>query len=82
MPFTNSYSNEGIISGNKTIAFPWRPRHLQITNDSPTKDLKYRFHESESYRTLKPYETSSLEGINIKILYLNGNGDYRVWSTG
>jgi len=82
MPYANSYVDEGTLSGDKVITFPWKPKQLQITNDSSTKDLKYKFNDSEDYRTLKPYETSSLTDISIRTLYLICDGDYRVWGTG
>jgi len=84
MSFANSYVDEGSLSGvfTKTITFPWKPKELQITNDSSTKTLKYRFGESETYRTLKPYETSTLTGISIRYLHLSGSDDYRVWGLG
>jgi len=82
MSYANNYSDEGVVSGIKTITFPWYPKRLQITNDSSSKDLKYKFNESEYYRTLKPYETSSIDGVTIKTLFLSGDDAYRVWGTG
>ena len=82
MSYANSYVAEGSFVGEKTIAFPWNPKHLQITNDSQANSLKYKFNESEDYRTLRPYETSALEGITIKTLYLILDGEYRIWGTG
>jgi len=82
MSYANNYSDEGDLSGTKTITFPWKPKHLQITNDSSSNDLKYKFKSSEEYRTLKPYETSSLEGISIRNLHISGNVPYRIWATG
>ena len=82
MSYANSFSDEGGIQGEGCITFPWKPKELQITNDSPTELLKYRFNESEEYRTLKPYETSTLRGISIRKLHLSGACDYRVWGLG
>jgi hypothetical protein len=81
--FTNNYSDEGNISGEKVITFPWRPKELQITNDSETKPLKFKFNDFEDYRTLMPYETSTVCKVSIRTLYLLGsNVDYRVWGLG
>jgi len=83
MPYANSYSDEGTLTGTKTIVFPWKPKELQITNDSGTSSLQYRFNTTEGYRTLKPYETSTLRGISIRSLHLNGISiPYRVWGLG
>lgn len=81
--YANSYSDEGTVNGEKIITFPWKPKELQITNDSGTKPLKYKFNNSEDYRTLMPYETSTICNISIKTLYILGSGvDYRVWGLG
>jgi len=82
MSYANNYSDEGKLNGSKIIEFPWKPKQLQITNDSSTVILQYKFNETEEYRTLKPYETSSLEDISIRYLYLLGTGDYRIWGLG
>ena len=83
MSYANSYIDEDLISGYKTITFPWKPKEIQITNDSSSDNLKYKFNESEDYRTLKPYETSTLTNISIRNLYLFGTSiPYRVWALG
>lgn len=83
MSYANNYSDEGILNGIRIITFPWKPKELQITNDSSTKDLEYKFNELEEYRTLKPYETSTLCNISIRNLYISGtNVNYRVWGLG
>lgn len=83
MLYANNYSEESNINGEKIIDFPWSPKELQITNDSSSGDLKYKFNKKEVYRTLKPYETSTLTNISINELYLSGsNVDYRVWGLG
>jgi len=81
--YANQYPVEGNISGEETITFPWRPKEVQITNDSGTKELKYKFNVSETFRTLKPLETSTLINVNIRTLIISGNGvGYRVWGLG
>jgi len=83
MSYANSCVVEGTVSGDKIITFPWKPKELQITNDSTTKDLSYKFNESEDYRTLKPYETSTLHNISIRNLYISGDTvKYRIWGLG
>lgn len=83
MSYANSYVDEGTLSGQKIITFPWKPKEIQVTNDSSTKELKYKFNESEDFRTLKPYETSTLCNISIRTLYISGdNINYRVWGSG
>ena len=82
MPYANSYSREESLDGIETITFPWKPKTLQITNDSISNNLQFKFNASETYRTLKPYETYCGEGISIRNLYLSGTVDYRVWGTG
>lgn len=80
MSLTNSYSKESTLTGTETITFPWRMREFQITNDSTNADLKYRLNESETYRTLKPYETSTLTNVSNRELFLSGTAvSYRVW---
>lgn len=84
MSYANNYSNEGTLIGDDIIVFPWKPKEIQITNDSGLKDLKYKFNESETYRTLKPYETSTVRGVSVRNLYLSTATScaYRVWGLG
>lgn len=79
--YANFESDEGIVVGTKTVTLARKSRKLIITNDS-TKDLQYKFNSSESYGTLKPTETLSLDFIS-KTIYLSGNTvAYRIWSYG
>lgn len=71
------------IAEEKTITFPWKPKEIQVTNDSASDNLKYKFNDSETYRTLKPLETSTLYNISIRNLILFGTAiPYRVWGLG
>lgn len=80
MSLTNSYSKESTLTGTETITFPWRMKELQITNDSTSADLQYKFNDSETFRTLKPYETSTITNVSMRQLYLSGTTvTYRVW---
>lgn len=84
MSYANSHSVEDSVNGTSTIAFPWPVRQVQITNDSSSGDLQFRLNETETYRTLKPFETASLESVRITNLYLNTTTsvDYRIWGLG
>lgn len=71
---------EGTINGTELLTLTLASRRLTITNDSATKTLKYKFNSSESYATLKPTETLSLDFIT-RTIYIQGSGvDYRIWS--
>ena len=84
MSYANSHSDEGTLNGTLTISFPWPVRQVQITNDSAVTDLQFRLNPSETYRTLKPYETASLECVRVTDLYLSTTNsvNYRVWGLG
>lgn len=83
--FANFDPNEGSTTGVVTITFPWKARRVVIINDSASYDLEYKLNNSESYGTLKPTETISLEVITPTI-YLNSPSTnsvaYRVWGYG
>ncbi len=84
MSYSNSHSVEGSLNGTATITFPWPVKEVQITNDSATHDLKYRLNSSETYRTVKPLETSRLERVRITSLELSTTFEvpYRIWGLG
>ena len=70
------------FSGEKVITFPWRVKRLTITNDSATKNLRWKFKEENDWATLYPYETVSME-LSIAALRLSSTGaTYRVWGIG
>jgi len=82
----NTYPSEGIVNTIPVIiTFPWRARKILIINDSSTRDLQFKFNESESYGTLKPKEEMSLY-IHSYTVYLDSPDDinisYRVWGFG
>lgn len=83
---SRSYANldvfEGTINGSSTITFNRKPRKIVITNDSGSTDLGFKFNESESFATLKPTETVTLDFAH-KTMILSGLGvDYRIWGIG
>lgn len=77
----NLYVSEGTATTSTVLTLPWRARHITITNDSATKELKVKFALGQDYMTLKPLETWN-PAIKSKTIYLNGTGSYRVWGEG
>lgn len=85
MSFANGYNYEATLNTTSdTINFPVYVRELQITNDASSGNLQYKFNSSETYRTLKPGETSRVENIRTNKLLINatGNVPYRIWGLG
>ena len=82
----NFYPDEGTVStASVTVTFPWKARKVIVTNDSATDNLEYKFNNSESYGTLKPTETVSIQ-FNTRTVILDSPTDaivsYRVWGYG
>lgn len=77
----NTYINEGTVTGTSILDFGSYIRRLTVTNDSTTKDLKWKFNGGETYGTLKPTESLSLD-CRTKTLWLQGDGPYRAWGFG
>ena len=77
--------SEGSTSSSVTITFDWKARHIVITNDSPIRDLEFKFQSGQSFATLKPTETVSLY-IHSQTVLLNAPSgstiQYRVWGWG
>jgi len=83
--YSNFIPDEGAVSGDKTITFPWKAIKLVITNQSSTKQLKFKFSESGEYGTLNPTEEATISGLYQKKVYLrapSGEVSYRVWAFG
>ena len=78
---SNLDSFEGSVSGTATVTFTRRPRRVTITNNSITNELQFKFKSSETFATLMPTETISLE-VTIKQVLLSGTADYRIWGLG
>jgi len=78
---SNLFVDEGTLNGEKAINFPWRARYIEIINDSSTKNLKYKFSESQNFATLKPLEAVTPH-IKSKELILSGTDAYRVRAEG
>ena len=80
--YANLDAQEGTLTGTTTLTFKFRARRVVITNDSASADLSFKFNATESYATLKPTETVSLQHLTKTVL-LSGTGvTYRVWGTG
>lgn len=80
--YSNLDAHEGNTSSVSVISLARRSRHLQISNDSSTTDLKFRFKTSANWATLKPTETISMH-VWVDKVYLSGNNvPYRVWNYG
>lgn len=71
---------EGTLNGASTLTLARRSRQLIITNDSTT-DMSFKLNSSETYGTLKPTETITMD-VSTRTLYLSGYGAYRVWVYG
>jgi len=77
----NFKSFEGSLSGEKTLTFEWNPRMIEIINDSTSVNMKYKFHASEDFATLKPAEAFSSD-MTVKQVILSGSAGYRVRGIG
>ena len=75
---------EGTVNGTSTITLARRSRRLVITNDSGLRDLQFKFNDAETYATLKPTETISMEFSTVKVLLATSGGSaaYRIWVHG
>jgi hypothetical protein len=82
--YSNFDPHEGtVVSGGTKVTLLRKSRRLSITNDSATKNLKFKFNPQESFGTLKPTETLDVIDLWVSAVYLEGSGvSYRVWSYG
>lgn len=82
--YANFDSYEGqIINGDGTIELKRKSRKIIIINDSIDKNLNFKFNPQESYGTLRPNETLSIDDMFVTHIYMQGTGvDYRVWVFG
>jgi len=79
--YANLDSHEGSVSGTATVTLLRNSGKLVVTNDSATQNLQFKFNASETYATLKPTETLSVQ-VHTKEVLLSGSGSYRIWSFG
>lgn len=80
--YANFESLEGTTSGEDTLTLVRKSRKIVITNDHATKELKYKFNNSESFGTLKGTESLSLYFITNKIIITGDSVPYRIWVYG
>jgi len=83
--FGNFSPSEGSTSSTVTITFPWKARRIVVTNDSPTKNLEFKFQSGQSFATLFPTETASQYHRSSTVLLNSPSGStvtYRVWGYG
>jgi len=83
------YANQDVTEGTLasttlTITFEWKPKRIVLTNDSSLHSLSFKFNSIETYATLKPGETITIENISLRQLLLSSSSDipYRVWAHG
>lgn len=77
--YANFYPYEGTVATTATIPLSPRSDMINITNDSSTKTLQFRFSPSGTWGTLKPTETISTD-VKARAVYLSGSSvPYRVW---
>ena len=83
--WANQEVDEGTVTTTKTITFSRKSRALEIINDSGTHDLEYKFKSSETFATLKPLESLSMD-FRARTILLNSPSTksvaYRIRSLG
>jgi len=72
--FSSFESFEATLNGEKTISFTRKSRKVVITNDSPKRDLLFKFSSAEDFGTLKPTESVTLS-FRTGQVFLSANGD-------
>jgi len=81
--YRNLETFEDSLNGQVVLTLARKSRQIVITNDSGIAVLQFKFNSSETYGTLKPTETISMEFITDEIyLSSDANVTYRVWSYG
>ena len=74
----NLESYENTVDGEVTITLKRKSRKIEILNDAATKDLQYKFNQSESFATLMGTEAVSLEFTTNQIILSGDNVAYRI----
>jgi len=80
--YRNLESLEGTVTTETTLTLTRKSRRIVITNDSGTNDLSYKFNSTETFGTLKPTETLSLDFTADKIIIDGNVVPYRIWVFG
>lgn len=73
---------EGNVTTEVTLTLLRKSRKIIITNDDASKDLRYKFNESEAFATLKGTESLSMFFTANQIILSGSDVDYRVWVFG
>jgi hypothetical protein len=73
---------ENTVDGEITLDLIRKSRKLVITNDHATKDLQYKFNDSEDFGTLSGTESLSLYFTTKQIILSGAAVPYRVWIYG
>jgi hypothetical protein len=81
--YSNFYPYESTLDGDTSIAFPLPIKRIQLTNDSGVHALKFRFQPTETYGTILPKESVSID-VTVRTIYLSTDGlvEYRIWGMG
>jgi len=80
--YGNYEAKEGTVATETSLDFARPSRKIVVTNDSSTKELRFKFNTGEDFGTLRPTETFS---AHMRVLQVIVDGDsvpYRVWAIG
>lgn len=82
--YANQDVTESTLNGSTTITFPWKAKRIVIINESALRGLQFKFSSTETYATLEPGRTVTMEQMSVKELLLNTSGSvaYKVWAQG
>lgn len=85
MVYSNFQPIENTLNGTETITFNLKAIKLILVNQSATKQLRFKFNNTEDFGTLEPTEELVIEGIYQKKIILNAGSNtvpYRLWVFG
>jgi hypothetical protein len=80
--YSNFEPYEGTVSDETTITFERRSRQIVLMNDSPTKDISFKFISGGDFATLKASETIALNYWANEIIIDGDVVPYRIWVSG
>jgi hypothetical protein len=69
---------EGSVANEITITLKRKSRKLVIINDAASKDLGFKFNQSEDFATLKGTEYVTTSITTNQIILTGDNVDYRI----
>ena len=73
---------EGIVTTETTLTLTRKSRRIVITNDHGDNNFFYIFNDSESFGTIGPTETLSLDFTTNQVIINGTNVPYRIWIYG